>query len=508
MIRTMLLAGLRRKRTRLVLLVTSSLGVFVLTALQLRVAHEYLVQSVRVDHRFTSLSIKNRRMQQHQQREQHVVPQYLAFSSQSSPDDDVPSRDPVWYDQVATGMRAVLVHAASRGSAWSAACTQTIVTTAQQQQQQPEFDVITVEFSVWDSNVAMVARRLRTRYPNAVMVLVQVWNTTMLRYKSRDGTTTSSIDISTWKKQNNWDAADWHSLALAQAMSASGPDQWFLPPDPNETSLDDTARAVDAAIVTLSRPDARVWAVPETVVDYLSWFQPTTTTTTTDDARHHPTRLSPAGHAALAQLLLVTALPQVQSRRRSRDRRTTTDLVGGGSWGSGDACNLWFATGDLGSVVGGDGGVVDFAHDNTDDATTDRHKHALEFRHLRGDQVTVHNPFDTERMLYLTYMTASEDGDYPRTRIKLNGLPTVQIDPFHDDERRTDQELARTTAVGKIPPRASTQVRLDPLQRSARHFRLVGASLIADEMSNVPIEFSLEAESVKQERPSHAWSFW
>ena len=73
------------------------------------------------------------------------------------------------------------------------------------------------------------------------------------------------------------------------------------------------------------------------------------------------------------------------------------------------------------------------------------------------DSFEIENPFPEERMLYLTYMTSAMDSDdelrppYPDVRVSLNGKPSVMVEPYHDGSE--DVEYARTSAVGKVPPR-------------------------------------------------------
>ena len=468
MIRRKLVASIRRKR--LFVLVLSSCSIFCLTLLQLRaqfVALDVLGQAAR--DRVGPLPHNRRMLSEKTSGDDNVDEQirYLAFGSASTSGAGLAESIDSYTVRVANSLSADLVNAASHGLALSAACTQTIVG------DNDDFDVISIEFSVFDQNLEILARRLRQRYPAAEILLVELWNPLMLRYRENKHET---FDFKTWRERRGNVNKALSSLDLSLEISASGPDKWFLYyPETARQRLQATVREINAQIVTLSEPGQHVMAVPDALRDYLSWFQQ-------DD----PAVLSSQGHAALAQLIHIS-VPGLNSMV---PRRKT------GSWGSGDHCNLWFSSGNLGSV---DGTIVDFGH------TDNSHKHAIEFRHLRGDSLRVYNPFDSERMLFLTYMTASEDGVYPRTRIRLNGVPTVQIDPFHEHVE-TEKEFARTTAVGLIPPNASTTVRLDPLQPSTLHFRLVGASLIAEEMRNVPIEFSLELESVQQSKPS--WIFW
>jgi hypothetical protein len=130
----------------------------------------------------------------------------------------------------------------------------------------------------------------------------------------------------------------------------------------------------------------------------------------------------------------------------------------------------------------------------------------MEFRLGYHDQIRVVNPFHEDRMLYLTYMTAADEEDssvYPQTRVRLNGVPSVVIDPYHEGSEA--EHVARTSAVGMIPPGESV-LQLDPMETSQLNFRLVGASLLSKESSHLSVDFTLESE------PAHAeqggWNVW
>lgn len=454
----------------MVFLAVSSWGIFLLTALQLR------AQLLALDQvSLTGPTFKKKRRMQIRQPNERL--RYLAFGSSSTFGVGLDSSSPEnsYVSQIARAIDADLVNAASpiEGSALPAACTQTVVG------DESVFDVISIEFSVFDQDLEILARRLRKRFPSALIVLIELWNPTMLRYRSYNN---QSLEFTLWKEQHGFETV----ADATHGILKSGPERWFLAyPIGTRQRLDKTVLDIDAKTVTLSRPSKEVLAVADTAQDYLSWFQ-----------EDNLSVLSRSGHATLMQLIQ-SSVPDLHIW--GRKPRVQMQL---GSWGSGDHCHLWFSSGDFGDVDGGDSRQVDFGHVGS------RHKHAIEFRRLRRDTVVVDNPFDTPRMLYLTYMTANEDGVYPKTKVRLNGAPTVQIDPFHDDENQLEKNFARTTAVGMILPNTSTAVRLDPLQRSALPFRLVGASLIAEEMKDVPIEFSLEPESVRQEKSPRYWSFW
>ena len=145
---------------------------------------------------------------------------------------------------------------------------------------------------------------------------------------------------------------------------------------------------------------------------------------------------------------------------------------------------------------------------------------------LRPLILMIHSPFPTERMLYLTYLTApvhsgsvatggvddmvssagnTDDGmedDYAQLRVRINQKPAILIEAWHT-AGTPNQELARTTAVGMLPPGTST-VQLDPVlhhdHQRTRPFQLLGWSLLPETVEGcLSLEYSLEESRVPVE---------
>jgi hypothetical protein len=159
-------------------------------------------------------------------------------------------------------------------------------------------------------------------------------------------------------------------------------------------------------------------------------------------------------------------------------QNTNRDTLG--SWGSGDSCQLWYETGQ---------GLPDFRGLNFKSFSQSENKYALEVP-LKGGSLSIKNPFDTNRMVYLTYMTTSVVPShphkiYPRTKVQLNHKNSVLLDPTHednDDDNAEDDDrhhVTRTTAIGSIRPNGITELRLDPMEQTLAPFRIVGVSLLA-----------------------------
>lgn len=381
-----------------------------------------------------------------------------------------------------------------------AACTQSIVG-------DEIYDVITVEFQhTFDRSYEVLAQRLRQRFPEATIIFVQLWTPSQLTFTSPNDAT--QVNFTTWRHTHAPGIA-LHSSSLSMSIFTSGPENWSVARQPEvaEKRLRKTMERVGAGLVQLPWPSSNDFVFPQNLHSFLTFFNEDTD----ESSQHH--YLSEEGHEIIASGLrkaissedVVTAILKKDLERRNQI----------GSWGSGDKCNLWYYHGQFEKVIS-TGRRLGFAHSttpmtsNADGATRaaavdSNHKHALEFRRNEMGHLTVSNPFPEARFLYLTYMTSNDEEDarvYPRTRVRLNGKPSVILDPYHDEIG--EHHLTRTSVVGMIEALSETVVNLDPLDESSQlHFRLVGASILAEEAIGVlPIDFTLEPEPAKEPRPS------
>lgn len=347
-----------------------------------------------------------------------------------------------------------------------AACAQSIVG-------EEIYDVISIEFETFSKSHSMLAGRLRNRFPTATLLFVRLWKPPSITFTFPHNGTTLTLEA--WRRHHHLTALSLHSSELALEILEEGPENWSV-----DLSVDSTLQSVlnevNAHLFTLPAPDFKSFSFPSNLRAFLHMFQP--------EAPYH---LSSKGHDFMARSI-------VEFIAQRPPPRFHQDITG--TWGAGDVCHLWYHTGQYHGATLVGARRVDFSHN----LHTGSHKHAIEFR-FRGGSLTVLNPFNDPRMLYLTYMTASdEEGSriYPKTRIRLNGTPSVVIDPYH--EGRESEHLTRTTAVGKVSP-GETLVQLDPLQASRLRFRLVGFSLLEEDATGADIDFGLEPEPAIEDSP-------
>lgn len=351
-------------------------------------------------------------------------------------------------------------NAAVRSGSYSlaAACTQTIV-------QDDLYDVVLIEFTVFDDSIAVLARRLRERFPAASILFVRLWRPSQMKFRHDDG---STIDFVEFREKHGNPSLD--DTGLYFEMLKSGADHWFIEIPEQETEIKMAAAQVQARYLKLPVPESDIFAYPITMRKTMELFE-------NDDLSKH-------GHVVIAE--------SIRSHVKESQVLSGHDRNKVGTWGDGDQCKLWYNHGDF-ELNGRRLRAVEFDH------AGDEHRHALEVS-AEGSSFDIENPFTNDRMLYLTYMTSAMDNDdemrspYPDVRVSLNGISTVIVEPYHGGSEHV--EYARTSAVGKVPPGTST-VSLLPVGLSRRNFRLVGASFLpSDVVRDLPaLEFNLESES-------------
>lgn len=151
-----------------------------------------------------------------------------------------------------------------------------------------------------------------------------------------------------------------------------------------------------------------------------------------------------------------------------------------GTWGDGDAC-YWFQAGKeipvwmefnarvVQPFVSRTFWVPSFLRTRRLGDSPNQHRkvhrsHDYYYYNDAKRTLTVHNPFNTERMLYLTYKTGPEEA---LARIRLDGIPTVVIEPYRELYTNNDDMDMNanweTSPVGKVGPKQTTRVQWDPL---------------------------------------------
>lgn len=326
------------------------------------------------------------------------------------------------------------------------------------------YDVIVLDFFMHvRQGLRVLAKRLRQRFPSALIIFVRRWHFGQIKYHIDN---TTKIDAIDWIRRLHYPDAAFNDPRVLGAFAQTESSDWeFAPFTMQDHIIRETAESVNGHIVELSHPDT--WNVTEAFISYGQLFN-----------RKARRALSEEGHTNL------TGLIQELVKRERVDDELEQARHQSGTWGSGDSCHMWYSTGVLPGYSYGKGvRMVKFAEQWG-------YKYALEFP-PKGGYITVENPYNYPRMLYLTFMTIATSTDlYPRVQVYLGNRTASILEPMN---AKFDQfsHTPRTVAVGLVPP-GLTKVVLESLSPKKSRFRLTGASFLGS--SEVPIEYTLELE--------------
>jgi hypothetical protein len=359
------------------------------------------------------------------------------------------------------------------GSTLASLCTQSIVGGN-------VYDVIVLEFSWFNddfSSLSLLARRLRKRFPRARIIFVQLWTPSQIIYKKDE----RIVTFDEWR--GNQTEIAWGSPEFLNALQDySGYVPWRDEMSYNFL-LTKLVQQVGGYLYRLPQHPNAKQSLKEAKNLFLEMRK---AEHDQDDGAMFQYTLSPYGHELVANAILsyVDVETILESSRKTRNEV--------GSWGSGDSCQLWYETGnvDMNKLSYQGFGLRLFSKTSED-------KYALELSE-QGGSITIQNPFNHDRMVFLTYMTTSgfsfSNKVYPATKVQVLDKNSVIVDPLHEDDS-IRHHISRTTAIGKIPP-GRTTLRFDAVERTVSPFRIIGMSLLANEKldAGIPTEFALSPE--------------
>jgi len=360
----------------------------------------------------------------------------------------------------------------SSGPTMASLCTQSIVEGTTDAS--VEYDVITLEypFSLSDStkdayfsSMELLVQRLRQRYPQAKLILVDIWSPRdFVFFDTAFNTTVSFEEWKTVHYDSNDAPFEWTFRTLSETELQV------------QNQMEATMASVGGLVAKLARPEH-----PSTLME--DWFA---------EEKYHEDdetfslryTLSRNGHAAVAKSIreaIQNHRPTAQSHLSLHQRLF--------SWGSGDSCKLWYDTGTK---------DLPDSHDHSDGLKPTEiapSSYALEV--TKGGTLNVHNPFDTERLIYLTYLTASglatSNKVYPKTKVKLVDGTSVILDPSHNLHHH-QHHFTRTSAVGVLKGHQTNTLEFTTLEEYTVHpFRIVGVSILhtPEETMSVPFEMGM-----------------
>jgi len=414
------------------------------------------------------------------------------------------------------------------------------------------YDVITLEYASSASatedplsSIGWLARRLRQRYPLATIVLVRLWTPSDLVYY--DPVSNRTVSYSEWRGEQQRKtamsgegkatpsdsfAAKRQQERLREAMKEHAWAYRDLSPS-EQTKQDDAETTMHSEIGLLVHRMARPNSINDFLETIADWFL--------EETENADSKIEIENNIDASSLLVRSTLRYTLSREGhavvadglrellgSPPRRVVPAASAAPGWGSGDSCQLWYEKGN--DDLPGPGEYSDGLQPNElfrsgSDHAGEQQLTALEVRG-GGGALRVRNPFESDRVVYLTYLTTSASAAankvYPKTRVRVvmdearHGLPrprprmqqspvslssvgrspSIILDPSHDDENETHgaKHRTRTSAVGLVSARSTGVLELTPLEQYTVHpFRLVGVSFLASEKTahDAPFEFAL-----------------
>jgi len=359
------------------------------------------------------------------------------------------------------------VHNAAKfasGASLASVCTQSIVGDATM------YDLIVLEYAEsdaeWSASLEYLATRLRKRFPSAEIVFVDLPNPRPFGvHRQRADGQREWLSFQEWRQQHS--SLEWNSDEFNSALTK---ENWTLRPDEHSFSsldLEDIATKVNGRVVWMEEFGSNPASTVSKLFEYGGEKEPSYI-------------LSEEGHAQIARLIQSSVHEPSLLARPDRNRL--------GNWGIGDSCQFWYNTGDTAMATTN----LKF------ERFSDKKKFSLAVPN-EGGSLSVQNPFEESRLLYLSYMTTSTahaNKIYPKCMVQLNGKDSVILDPFHDDHSDSRHTL-RTAAVGKIPPGSVATIQLRPMEYTRQPFRLVGASFLAIDALTPALSIDLYSERVR-----------
>ncbi|KAG7349188.1 hypothetical protein IV203_011785 [Nitzschia inconspicua] len=281
-------------------------------------------------------------------------------------------------------------------------CTQSIVGDSN------IYDIITLEYQDLDASaLSLLTKRLRERFPRAIILFVKLWSPVDFYYIDVEG---KEVSFAEWRIQQpsslEWD----DKSAMIRAMQEQ---RWHLREQLEiGVELEKIFGAVNGMIYQLPTP----LNINDNLNVLVEWFEESNSKSSRSDSSITPIHYTLSSNAHTKVYTDLEKIVQKELKRSYEDSATgispsNTPLVG--TWGSGDRCNLWYETGKELSEQHYSRGLQhkEFSH-----------HHALEVVASSGGTLQVQNPFDEDRVVYLTYMTTSANASskkvYPRTKVR------------------------------------------------------------------------------------------
>ena len=342
----------------------------------------------------------------------------------------------------------------SAGPNYASVCTQTLVGDDEM------YDVILLEFWLRAyEGLEELTRRLRGRFPLAVMIFIKLSGPLHVRRKDTKDSPEPGLNLAQWKVKQDIPLGQVN--ALIEAIRADT-GYWYFPPHTEaDTVVNKAARASNGFQFGLPLLDND----KDTLMNYLRFY----------DSQHHAL-LNELGHEVIGNI--------TKDIYEAHIPLSTPDFVDSatrtGNWGFGDKCDVWLGTG--GCNYDYSPGLVMTEFD------TKRGKFALEVR--EAGWLNLRNPFDEPRALYVSFM-AHNSTEYPEVELSYNNFTQI-LNPISSFDHN-NAGVTRTVPAGMIPP-GNWKIKFAPLinRQWNSPFQLLGMTFTSKTV--VPMEYGFGPE--------------
>lgn len=324
------------------------------------------------------------------------------------------------------------------GADYPSLCLQSII--PRQDESRASYDLILLDFvQNGTDGFPLLLRRLRQRYPDAVIVFIKLWS--VLTFAVEEGT--GKVVLEAGKDPTRswvWKDGDVFNRGYKGDEHGCGREICDV------HQMEELIREQGGYAFELPRP-----ASPKTVLDE-GWFA--------EEDWHH---LSKKGHEILAKSLADFLITKKDELFRD-DKRI-------GTWGEGDQCYNWFMSG-VNPLTYSGGEMVNILKDYTADGekwvlTMRAHEMVVEFD----------SKYDHPVPLGIGYMSRQDPASYPIVQFTINDANPSIVDP--NVNRETVQKSVHITAfshVGMAVP-GHNVLRVTTIDQRTDPFRMVGIYL-------------------------------
>ena len=343
---------------------------------------------------------------------------------------------PFTYPALMGSTRVKNLGSRASGPGYPAVCLQTMVGDS-------PYRVIIIEYMLRaDEGLGQLAHRVRHRFPQAVLIFLDVWYPRMVSVIG-SGIRPDNDRIGLKAYQNHLGFKGLNDPDFINHLQTN-PHKMIIN---HRFDLQAIQRKIARSV------SGYVWHMPmPTKEDQVGAHVAQLAPLFSDDFKH----LSKRGHAYVARGLkrLLRSMPP--------NNLPTMTMPMMNPWSCEDSCASWFLNGKVPHEYGSRIKLIMFDEEAGN--------YALEVD-SSGGSLILKNPFLEPATLYFSYMATGEPRQYPKTRVTVGTNSTI-VDPVYGGPDHT----AVTTKIGILQP-GSNAVQIQPLETFDLPFRLVATSI-------------------------------